>query len=77
MYDNGVSADSITGVSWVKSSLSDGIGGNCVEIARLDESHVALRNSRDISGPALVYTPGEWNAFLQAAKNGEFDGMTV
>ncbi|MFC9856273.1 MULTISPECIES: DUF397 domain-containing protein [unclassified Streptomyces] len=77
MYDNGVSADAITGVTWVKSSLSDGIGGNCVEIARLTEGHVALRNSRDTSGPALVYTSGEWNAFLQSAKDGEFDGMTV
>ncbi|ALC26229.1 DUF397 domain-containing protein [Streptomyces bacillaris] len=77
MYKNGVSADSIQGVTWVKSSLSDGIGGNCVEIAKLGEGHVALRNSRDASGPALVYTPGEWEAFVQGAKNGEFDGMTV
>ncbi|MFF9346627.1 DUF397 domain-containing protein [Streptomyces sp. NPDC014734] len=77
MYSNGVSANLITGVTWVKSSLSDGIGGNCVEIARLAEGHVALRNSRDTCGPALVYNSGEWEAFLQGAKDGEFDSMTV
>ncbi|MFD8847578.1 DUF397 domain-containing protein [Streptomyces sp. NPDC059604] len=77
MYSNGVSANVITGVTWVKSSLSDGIGANCVEIARLGEGYVALRNSRDADGPALVYNSGEWKAFLQGAKDGEFDGMTV
>ncbi|MEV7845010.1 MULTISPECIES: DUF397 domain-containing protein [Streptomyces] len=77
MYSNGVPADSITNVTWVKATASDGIGGNCVEIARLEEGHVALRNSRDTSGPALVYNSAEWKAFLAGAKSGEFDGMTV
>lgn len=77
MYRNGVSADSIRGATWVKATASDGIGGNCVEIAQLTEGHVALRNSRDTSGPALVYNAGEWEAFLKGAKGGEFDGMTV
>ncbi|MFJ4972493.1 DUF397 domain-containing protein [Streptomyces sp. NPDC088755] len=77
MYRNGVPADSIEDVTWVKSSLSDGIGGNCVEIARLEEGHVAFRHSKDPHGPALVYSPGEWKAFLTSAKDGEFDGMTV
>jgi hypothetical protein len=36
---------------------------------------VAVRNSRDPHGPALVYTPAEIAAFLTGAKAGEFDDL--
>ena len=38
---------------------------------------VAVRNSRDPRGPALVYTRAELTAFLLGAKNGEFDDLMV
>lgn len=70
---NGVRASSL-GVRWIKSSHSNA-EGNCVEVAALDGGGLAMRNSRDPDGPALVYTPAEVAAFLAGAKDGEFDHL--
>lgn len=67
----GSNARGITG-PWVKSSYSGPTGGNCVEVAFLTDGGVAMRNSRDPDGPALIFTRAEWNAFLGGARNGEF-----
>jgi hypothetical protein len=69
---NGVPASELAGARWTKSSHSGPTGGNCVEVARLDDSLVAVRNSRHPSGPALVFTALEWEAFVDGAKDGEF-----
>jgi len=71
-FRNGISADSLEGVDWKKSRHS-GPQGNCVELAALPDGGVALRNSRDPQGPALVYSREEINAFLDGVKDGEFD----
>jgi hypothetical protein len=34
---------------------------------------IAVRDSKDPSGAVLVFTPGEWDAFVDGAKDGEFD----
>jgi uncharacterized protein DUF397 len=73
-YQNGVSAASFDGVEWVKSSVSTATG-NCVELAALVGGNVAVRNSRDPHGPALVYTAAEVAAFIVATKAGEFDRL--
>lgn len=70
---NGVRASSLD-ARWVKSRRSNA-EGNCVEVATLVDGGVALRNSRDPDGPALVYTPAEVAAFLAGAKDGEFDHL--
>jgi len=70
---NGVSAGSITGVAWRKSSRSGALG-NCVEVAPVGDD-IAVRNSRFPSGPALVYTRAEIAAFVAGAKDGEFDDL--
>jgi Domain of unknown function (DUF397) len=70
MIPNGSDASDIAG-PWVKSSYS-GPQGNCVEIARLADGAVAVRNSRHPDGPALVFTTTEWDAFLSGAADGEF-----
>jgi len=58
---------------WRKASRSNGTGGNnCVEVAFLDTG-VAVRDSKDRSGPALMFTQAEWTAFVDSAKDGEFD----
>jgi hypothetical protein len=57
---------------WRKSSHS-GEEQGCVETAFLADGSVAVRDSKDRSGPALVYTRREWLAFLSGAKDGEFD----
>ena len=57
---------------WIKSSYSGPTGGNCVEVAFLADGGVAMRNSRDREGPALIFTRAEWDAFLGGVRDGEF-----
>ncbi|ADI11641.1 hypothetical protein SBI_08523 [Streptomyces bingchenggensis BCW-1] len=73
---NGTPASDIPGARWTKASASDGIG-DCVELARVNETEVAVRNSRFPDGPALVFTRSEFIAFLDGASQGEFNVMTV
>ena len=71
---NGMPAGELRGASWRKSSRSSA-QGNCVETARLPGGQVAVRNSRHPEGPALVFTRAEVRAFLDGAKDGEFDEL--
>ncbi|MEU6728286.1 DUF397 domain-containing protein [Nonomuraea wenchangensis] len=59
--------------TWTKSSHSGSNGGNCVEIATLSGGRRGVRDSKNPTGPALVFTPGEWDAFVNGVKDGEFD----
>lgn len=59
---------------WRKSTASNP-SGNCVELAALSDGGIAMRNSRDPSGPVLVYTRAEIAAFLDGARRGEFDDL--
>jgi hypothetical protein len=68
----GMNASGLTGVTWTKSTRSGPTGGNCVEVAFLPGGNVAMRNSRHPDGPALVFTPAEWSAFIGGARDGEF-----
>lgn len=68
---NGCSAALLTGAAWRKSSLSGELG-NCVEVASLASGEFAVRNSRHPAGPALVFTPAEWAAFVGGVMQGEF-----
>ncbi|QOV44473.1 DUF397 domain-containing protein [Streptomyces chromofuscus] len=70
---NGVRASSLD-ARWIKSRHSNA-EGNCVEVATLVDGGVAMRNSRDPDGPALVYTAAEVAAFVAGAKEGEFDHL--
>jgi hypothetical protein len=60
---------------WRKSSRSGGNGGNCVEVATNLPGVVAVRDSKNRSGPVLSFTPTEWQAFLGGVKDGEFDQL--
>jgi hypothetical protein len=57
---------------WRKSTRS-GSSGDCVEVADNLPGQVAVRDSKDPAGPALVFAPGEWSAFVGGVKDGEFD----
>ena len=69
---NGMPATGLGQISWLKSRHSNP-SGNCVEVACLPTGEIAVRNSRFPTGPALLYTRAEIAAFLQGAKDGEFD----
>jgi Domain of unknown function (DUF397) len=71
---NGVPAADLPGARWRKSGRSSA-QGNCVELARLPGDGVAVRNSRDPRGPALVFTDAELDAFLEGVKDGDFDDL--
>lgn len=72
---NGIPAGELAGVRWQKSSLSNP-SGNCVELAALPNGRgIAVRNSRDPEGPALIYTHRELEAFVLGARRGDFDNL--
>jgi hypothetical protein len=59
----------LSGAIWRTSSHS-GDGNNCVEVA-LAGPVTAVRDSKDSSGPTLVFGRTQWSAFLHAAKAGD------
>ena len=60
---------------WRKSSRPGSNGGQCVEVAANLPGAVAVRDSKDPDGPSLLFTPGEWRAFVGGIKSGEFDRL--
>ncbi|GAA4196662.1 hypothetical protein GCM10022252_44350 [Streptosporangium oxazolinicum] len=56
---------------WRKSSLS-GTGNDCVEVATNLPGLVAVRDSKDPSGPVLTFTPKSWNNFLTGIRANDF-----
>jgi hypothetical protein len=72
---NGIPAGRLSGVAWQKSRRSNP-SGNCVEMAPLPGgAGIAVRNSRDPDGPALIYTVDEIEAFILGARDGDFDNL--
>ncbi|MBF6148532.1 DUF397 domain-containing protein [Nocardia elegans] len=63
----------LSGAKWFKSSRSTATR-ECVEVAFLDGSMVGIRDSKNPNGPALVFTPAEWDAFTSIVGNGGLDG---
>jgi hypothetical protein len=57
---------------WRKSTRSGPYSDNCVEVAFVAGA-VAVRDSKNPAGAMLLFTPQEWLAFVDGAKDGEFD----
>ena len=54
--------------AWRRSSYSGTQGGNCVEVAARPADQMAVRDSKDHSGPVLRF-PGEaWSIFTAGIK---------
>jgi hypothetical protein len=56
---------------WIKSNRGPDCD-NAVEVAFIDEA-IAVRDAKNPTGPALIFTTEEWDAFVGGAKDGEFD----
>jgi hypothetical protein len=53
---------------WRKASTS-GQGANCVEVAPIPDG-IAVRDSKDPSGPVLSFTADEWARLVESMKSG-------
>jgi hypothetical protein len=63
----------LSGARWFKSTRSGGTK-DCVEVAFLDNGIVGVRDSKNPTGPALTFTPAEWDTFTANVHGGEFHG---
>ncbi|MFD6356053.1 DUF397 domain-containing protein [Nocardia tengchongensis] len=61
----------LAGAVWFKSTRSAG-NSECVEVAFLAQGLVGIRDSKNPTGPALVFSPDEWDSFTAAVVDGEF-----
>jgi Domain of unknown function (DUF397) len=65
--------------AWRKSSHC-GSHHNCVEIAwrrGVGDIAILVRDSKFPGREPLMFTPGEWAAFLARVKSGEFDELAI
>lgn len=62
----------LTGAVW-RTSTRSGASGQCVEVADNLPDVVAVRDSKDRSGPALVFGRQQWAAFVTATRHGHYD----
>jgi uncharacterized heparinase superfamily protein len=72
MTDKGVAPRAaLAGATYRKSSRSTA-AGNCVEVADLPSGHRAVRDSKNVAGPVLTFSPSAWAAFTAGLRAGEF-----
>ncbi len=69
---NGMPATDLGTDGWLKP-WSGSNGGDCLEAKKLPGGRVALRQSTDPAGPALILEPNEIRAFITGAKAGLAD----
>ncbi len=63
----------MTDTPWTKASASAETG-NCVEMRRHGQA-IEVRDSKNPAGPSLRFTPDEFSAWLDGAKQAEFDRL--
>ncbi|MBV1937171.1 MULTISPECIES: DUF397 domain-containing protein [Streptomyces] len=65
------SSTHLHGVRWQRSSRSTGMN-NCVETARPGSGPwaglLAVRDSKNTPGPALLFAPAAWEGFIAALR---------
>jgi hypothetical protein len=62
----------LSGARWRKSSHSQQ-NGNCLEVAPVAPSRIALRDSKNPDGPKLVFSTADWAAFISGIKAGQLE----
>ena len=54
--------------SWRKSSYSGNGGGDCVEVGHVQDV-IAVRDTKDRTGPMLGFAPEAWRRFTDRVKS--------
>jgi Domain of unknown function (DUF397) len=73
---NGMPAGELPDLQWrLAGSTGDDNEGLGVEMARLPDGQIAVRNAADPEGPALIYTKAEIEALIGGAQDGDFDAL--
>ncbi|CAL9556769.1 DUF397 domain-containing protein [Streptomyces sp. Tu 3180] len=62
-------ADAATLSGWRKSSYSGNEAGSCLEVVDDHLAGVAVRDSKVVDGPAVVFSAAGWTSFITALKN--------
>jgi hypothetical protein len=52
------------GIQWRKSTYSGDQGGQCLEVAETPEATVAIRDSKNPTGPMLTLDPATFTTFI-------------
>ena len=70
-FTNGMPAGDLPDLQWrLAGSAEAG-----VEMARLPDGQIAVRNASYPAGPALIYTRAEIEALIGGAQDGDFDAL--
>jgi hypothetical protein len=73
---NGMPAGELPDLEWrLAGSAPDSDGDGGVEMARLPDGQIAVRNAADPGGPALIYTRAGIEALIGGAQDGDFDAL--
>jgi hypothetical protein len=70
---NGMPAGELPDLEWRLAGGAE--PGSGVEMARLPDGQIAVRNRADPGGPALIYTRAEIEALIGGAQDGDFDAL--
>ncbi|MFI0484074.1 DUF397 domain-containing protein [Actinomadura sp. 9N215] len=57
---------------WRRSARC-GASNGCVEVARLDDEAISVRDTED-TATRLAFGLGEWREFVRGVRDGRFDG---
>ena len=73
---NGMPASELPDLQWrLAGDAQDNDEVTGVELARLADGQIAVRNAADPNGPALIYTKAEIEALIGGAQDGDFDAL--
>jgi hypothetical protein len=72
---NGMPAGELPDLQWRLAGATGDNGEGGVEMARLPDGQIAVRNAADPDGPTLIYTRAEIEALIGGAQDGDFDAL--